>query len=77
MASVFSISRLSAKIVDSRGSKLITCRHSTINHRQVLKLIESNLLSLTVGFDQIDGSHNKDNGLNPQRVQIYSHLKES
>ena len=68
MASVFSISRLSAKIADSSKSKLIICKHSIIKHEQIHKPIKSNLLSLTVGFDRIDDSHNKDNRLNLQRI---------
>ena len=71
------ISRLSAKIADSNESKLITCKHSTIEHEQIRKSIKSNLLSLTVGFDQIDGSYNKDNKLNLQRIQVGSHSTES
>ena len=58
------MSGLSAKTADSSENKLITCKHSTIKHRQIHKPIGSNLLSLTVGFDRIDGSHNKDNRLN-------------
>ena len=67
------ISRLSAKIADSNESKLITCKHSTIEHEQIHKSIKSNLLSLTVGFDQIDGSYNKDNKLNLQKIRVSSH----
>ena len=36
----------------------------TIQYEQTYKLLKSNLLSLTVGFEWIDGSHNKDNRLN-------------
>ena len=65
-----------AKIDDSNESRLITCKHSTIEHGQIYKPIKSNLLSLTVGFDRIDGSHNKDNQLNLQRIRVGSHSIE-
>ena len=65
---------LSAKIADSSESGLITSKHSTIKHEQIHKPIKSNLLSLTAGFDWIDGSHNKDDRLNLQRIRLHSHL---
>ena len=68
---------LSAKIVDSDESKPVTCKHSTIKRGQIHKPIRSNLLSLTVGFNRIDGSHNKDNRLNLQRIRVCSHSTES
>ena len=39
-------------------------RKRTIRYEQTYKLLKSNISSLIVGFDQIDGSHNKDNKLN-------------
>jgi hypothetical protein len=59
---------LSAKVADSDESKLVTCKHSTIKYEQIHKPIKSNLLSLTVRFDPIDGNHNKDNRLNLERI---------
>ena len=54
----------SAEIADSSRKRVIAYEQSTIQYEQTYKLLKSNLLSLTVGFDQIDGSHNKDNRLN-------------
>ena len=54
----------SAKTVDS-GRKWITAREQqTIQYGQIYKLIRPNLLSLTEGFDRINGSHDKDNKSN-------------
>ena len=33
--------------------------------KKICRLVKSILLSLTVGFDRVDGSYNKDDGLNP------------
>ena len=49
----------SAEIADSGKKGITTCEHG-----QIYKLIRPNLLSLTVGFDQIDGSHDKNNKSN-------------
>ena len=54
----------SAEIADSSRKGVIAYEQSTIQYEQTYKLLKSNILSLTVGFDQIDGSHNKDNILN-------------
>ena len=54
----------SAKRADSGRKWIIACEQSTIQYEQTYKLLKSNLSSLTVGFDRIDGSHNKDNRLN-------------
>ena len=54
----------SAKIADSGRKGIAACEQSTDYHGQIYKLIKSNLLSLTVGFDRIDGSHDKDNKSN-------------
>ena len=51
----------SAEIADSGRKGSTACEQSTISYRQTYKLIRPNLLSLIVGFDQIDGSHDKDN----------------
>ena len=53
-----------AKIANSGRKRIIACEQSTIQYEQIYKLLKSNLLSLTVGFDRIDRSHNKDNRLN-------------
>ena len=50
----------SAKTADSGRKGITTCEQSTIQYGQIYKLIRPNLLSLTVGFDQIDGSHDKE-----------------
>ena len=70
-----SLSR-SAKIADSGGKWTTTCKQSTISHGQIYELIRLNPLSLTVGFDQIDGSRDKDNKSNLQSKQIHSYLTE-
>ena len=54
----------SVEIADSSRKGITTCEQLAIKHGQVYKLIRSNPLSLIVGFDWIDGSHNKDNRLN-------------
>ena len=54
----------SAEIADSGRKRIIACKQSTIQHEQTYKLLKSNLLSLTVGFNRIDGNHDKDNRLN-------------
>ena len=54
----------SAEIADSGRKRTIVCEQSTILYGQIYKLIRPNLLSLTVGFGQIDGSHDKDNKSN-------------
>ena len=51
----------SAEITNSGRKGTTACEQSTISHGQIYKLIRPNLLSLTVGFDWIDGSHDKDN----------------
>jgi len=63
-----------AKIVNSSKKRVIAYEQSTIQYEQTYKLLKSNLLSLTVEFDRIDGSHNKDNIL---KKWIYSHLTVS
>ena len=67
----------SAKRADSSRKRVTACEQSTIQYEQTYQLLKSNLSSLTVGFDRIDGSHNKDNRLNIQRIRVYSHLTES
>ena len=67
----------SAEIADSGGKGTIACEQSTISHGQTYGLIRPSLLSLIVGFDRIDGNHDKDNKSNLQSKQIYSHLIES
>ena len=67
----------SAKTVDSGRKGITACEQSTISHEQAYGLLRLNLQSLIVGFDRIDGSHNKDNRLNLQSKQIYSHLTKS
>ena len=67
----------SAKRADSGRKMIMACEQSTIRYEQTYKLLKSNLSSLTVGFDRIDDSHNKDNRLNLSSEQIYSHLTES
>ena len=54
----------SAKIADSGRKGITACEQSTIQYGQIYKLIKSNRLSLTMGFDRIDGSHDKDNRSN-------------
>ena len=66
---MFSMHGLSANIADFDESRLVTCKHPTIKYGLIHKPIKSNLLSLTVGFDRIDGSHNKDNRLNLQKYE--------
>ena len=51
----------SAEIADSGKKGTTTCEQLTIYHGQTYKFIRPNLLSLTAGFDWIDGSHDKDN----------------
>jgi len=51
----------SAKIADSGRKETTTCEQSTILRGQIYELIRPNLLSLTVGFDRIDDSHDNDN----------------
>ena len=54
----------SAKIADSSRKGVIAYEQLTIQYKHTYKLLKSNLSSLTVGFNQIDDSHNKDNILN-------------
>ena len=54
----------SPKTVDSGRKGITICEQSTIQYGQIYKLIRPNLLSLIVGFDRIDDSHNKDNKSN-------------
>ena len=54
----------SAKIADSGGKGTTACEQSIIYHGQIYELIRANLLSLTVGFDQIDGIRDTDNKSN-------------
>ena len=54
----------SAEIAESGRKETKACEQPTISHGQIYKLIRPNLLSLTVGFDRIDGSHDKDNKSN-------------
>ena len=51
----------SAEIANSSRKRVIAYEQSTIQYEQTYKLLKSKLLSLTVGFDWIDGSHDKDN----------------
>ena len=67
----------SAEIADSSRKRVIAYEQLTIQYEQTYKLLKSNLLSLTVGFDRIDDSHNKDNRLNLQGIRVYSCLTES
>ena len=54
----------SSEIVDSgkKGSQYVN--NPVFNMNRFIHSSKSNLLSLTVGFDRIDGSNNKDNRLN-------------
>ena len=54
----------SAKRADLGRKRITACEQSTIQYEQTYQLLKSNISSLTVGFDQIDDSHNKDNKLN-------------
>ena len=54
----------SAKRADSGRKRVTACEQSAIQYEQTYQLLKPNLSSLIVGFDQIDGSHNKDNRLN-------------
>ena len=74
---IFESTGESAKIADSCRKGIIACEQSTVWYKQIYKLIRPNLLSLIVGFDRIDVSHDKDNKSNLQSKQIYSHLTES
>jgi len=53
-----------AKTAASGRKGITTYEQSTIQYAQIYKLIRPNLLSLIVGFDRIDGSHDKDNKSN-------------
>ena len=50
-----------AKTTDSGRKGITVSEQSTIEYRRIYKLIKSNLLSLIVGFDRIDGSHDENN----------------
>ena len=54
----------SAKTTDLGRKGIIAYEQSTIQYEQIYKLIKSNMLSLTVGFNRIDVSHDKDNRSN-------------
>ena len=53
----------STEIGDSGRKGTIACEQSTILHGHIYKLIRPYLLSLTVGFDRIDGSYDDNNKL--------------
>ena len=64
---------------ESAGDRLNSrCKHSMqpetmFDHKQDLLLDDFRSIVLTMGFDRIDGGHNKDNRLNIQRIRVYSH----
>ena len=46
----------------------------TISHGQTYRFIRPNLLSVTVGFDWIDGSYDDNNKLKPKNPQTHPYF---